>query len=167
MAARHICAILLMLGAASPGLAAQQCDFMATTGNEQYAETNIRAGPAATSKIVMTLEAMALVELHVTGRQGNWYRIDRITNAEIDKQLFRGTAWIHRSELVLSVAGGNHRLHSGPSKKSATVMRLVADGNLIDIIDCRGRWVKAIVDKQATGWMAPDAQCSNPMTTCS
>jgi len=27
--------------------------------------------------------------------------------------------------------------------------------------------VKAIVDKSATGWMAPDAQCSNPMTTCS
>ena len=167
MAVRHICAILLMLGASSPGLAAQQCDFMATTGNEQYESTNIRAAPAATSGVLMTLEPMALVELHVTGRQGNWYKVDRIINAELDKQLFRGTAWIHRSELVLSVAGGDHRLYSGPSRKSATVMRLTPDGNLIDIIDCRGSWVKAIVDKQATGWMAPDAQCSNPMTTCS
>ena len=166
MAVRHCCAILLMLGAAPPAIAAQ-CDFMAATGDEQYTATNVRASPASTARVVMTLEATAPVEVHVTGRQGDWYRVDRIIDAEQDKQLFKGTAWIHRSQLVLSVAGGSHRLYARPSRKAATVMRLVPDGNLIDIIDCKGRWVKAIVDKSAAGWMAPDAQCSNPMTTCS
>ena len=37
---------------------------------------------------------------------------------------------------------------------------LTGDGNLIDLVDCKGRWVKAVVDKKATGWLAPDAQCS-------
>jgi SH3-like domain-containing protein len=165
MAARHYCAILL-LGAASPAIAAQ-CDFMAATGDAQFTATNVRASPASNAKIVMTLEATAPVEVHVTGRRGDWYVVDRIIDAEQDRQLFKGTAWIHRSQLVLSVAGGSHRLYARPSRKSATVMRLVPDGNLIDIIDCKGSWVKAVVDKQATGWMASDAQCSNPMTTCS
>lgn len=102
MAARHYCAVLLMLGAASPALAAQ-CDFMAAKGDAQYTATNVGAAPASTAKVVMTLEARAPVEVHVTGRRGDWYHVDRIT----------------------------------------------------------------IVDKSATGWMAPDAQCSNPMTTCS
>jgi hypothetical protein len=68
--------------------------------------------------------------------------------------------------LLLSVAGGDHQLRSQPFKKSAGLMRLTPDGNVLDIVDCKGKWVKVIVDKQKTGWIAPDAQCSNPMTTC-
>jgi hypothetical protein len=166
MAVRRLGAIMLALALASPAIA-QQCDFMAATGDAQYTATNIRAAPSSTATIVMTLEATAPVEVHVTRRQGNWYRIDRIINAEEDKQIFRGTAWIHRSQLVLSVAGGDHRLYRAPDRTSAAVMRLTPDGNLLDIVDCRGRWIKAIVDRKTMGWMAPDAQCSNPMTTCS
>ena len=155
-----------MLGSASPAVA-QQCDFMAATGDEQYTATNVRASPSPSARVLMTIESAAPLEVHVTGREGHWYRVDRIIDAEQDKRLFSGTAWIHRSQLVLSVAGGDHRLYAGPSRKSPVVMRLTPDGNLIDVVGCKGRWVKAIVDKQATGWMAPDAQCSNPMTTCS
>jgi hypothetical protein len=166
MAVRGLCALTLALAPVSPALA-QQCDFMAATGDEQHTATNVRAAPESSATIVMTLEATAPVELHVTSRRGDWYQVDRIVDAEQDKPLFRGTAWIHRSQLVLSVAGGDHRLYAGPSKKAPVVMRLTPDGNLVDVIGCKGRWVKAIVDKQATGWLAPDAQCSNPMTTCS
>ena len=140
---------------------------MAATGDRQYTATNVRAAPASSATVVMTIESAAPDEVHVTGRQGHWYRIDRVVDAERDKPLFRGTAWIHRSQLVLSVAGGDHRLYAGPSRESPVVMRLTPDGNHIDVIGCKGRWVKAIVDDQATGWMAPDAQCANPMTTCS
>lgn len=166
MAVRALGAILLTFFAAMPALAAQ-CDFMAATGDAQYTATNVRAAPSSSAKVVMTIDSTAPFEVHVTGRQGQWYRVDRIVDAEQDKQLFSGMAWIHRSQLVLSVAGGDHRLYSAPSKASARVMRLIPDGNAIDIIDCKGPWVKAIIDKNATGWMAPDAQCSNPMTTCS
>lgn len=158
--------MLLALTPASPALA-QQCDFMAATGDAQYSATNVRAAPSASAKVVMTVDSTAPYEVHVTGRQGNWYRVDRIVDAEQDKVLFRGSAWIHRSQIVLSVAGGEHRLYSLPDRKSAVVMRLTPDGNLIDVVGCKGRWVKAIIDKQAAGWLAPDAQCSNPMTTCS
>ena len=156
------------MSASSPALAAtQRCDFTAATGDAQYSATNVRAAPSSAAKVLMTIESAAPYEVHVTGREGQWYRVDRVVDAEQDTRLFEGTAWIHRSQLVLSVAGGDHRLYSSPSKSSARVMRLIPDGNHIDIIDCKGPWVKAIVDKSATGWMAPDAQCSNPMTTCS
>ena len=167
MAVRGLSAVLLALALASPALAKPQCDFMAATGDEQYSATNVRAAPSSSAKVLMTIATAAPVEVHVTGREGNWYRVDRVVDAEQDKQLFSGTAWIHRSQLVLSVAGGDHRLYAGASRKSPVVMRLTPDGNLIEVVDCKGRWVKTIIDKTATGWMAPDAQCSNPMTTCS
>ena len=157
----------LAFGAAAAPAPARQCDFMAATGDSQYTATNVRASPSSSAKVVMTIESAAPYEIHVTGHQGNWYRVDRIVDAEQDKELFRGSAWVHRSQIVLSVAGGDHRLYSLPDRTSAVVMRLTPDGNLIDVIGCKGRWVKAIVDKGATGWLAPDAQCSNPMTTCS
>ena len=166
MGVRRLVAILVWLGAPSPAIG-EQCDFMAGTGDAQYSATNVRAGPSSSAKVVMSIEATAPYEVHVTGREGQWYRVDRILDAERDKILFGGTAWIHRSQLVLSVAGGEHRLYAGPNRKAPVVMRLTPDGNRIDVIDCKGGWVKAIVDRQATGWMAPDAQCSNPMTTCS
>ena len=167
MAVRMIGALLLTIASASPGLA-QPCDFMAATGDAQYTATNVREAPSRSAKVLLRIDSTASYEIHVTGRQGNWYRIDRVIDAEQDMPIFRsGTAWIHRSQLALSVAGGDHRLYAAPSKASPVVMRLTPDGNLIDVIDCKGRWVKAIIDKQATGWLAPDAQCSNPMTTCS
>lgn len=156
-----------MLTCASAPAAAAHCDFMAATGDARYTATNVRAAPSSSAKVVMAIESAAPYEVHVTGRQGDWYRVDRIADAEQDRILFRGTAWIHRSQLVLSVAGGDHRLYAGPAKRSPVVMRLTPDGNRIDVIGCKGRWVKAIVDEEATGWLAPEAQCSNPMTTCS
>lgn len=165
MAVRRLAAILLLIGVASPAVAGQ-CDFMAATGDAQYTATNVRAAASSSAKVVMAIESAAPYKVHVVGRQGPWYRVDRIIDAERDTTLFSRTAWIHRSQLVLSVAGGDHRLYSAPSKASARAMRLTPDGNAIDIVDCKGPWVKAIVDKKATGWLAPDAQCSNPMTTC-
>ena len=168
MTLRPATALMLVASFACPaGAQSARCDFTAATGDAQYSATNVRAAPSPKGKVLMTIEATAPVEVHSVGRSGDWYRIDRVSDAEQDKILFRGTAWIHRSQLVLSVAGGDHRLYARPSKTSAALMRLTPDGNLLDVIDCQGRWVKVVVDKAKTGWMAPDALCSNPMTTCS
>ena len=166
MPVREFGAILLTLCAASPALAAQ-CDFMAATGDAQYTPTNVRSAPYPKAKVVMTIDSAAPVEVHAVGNSGDWYRIDRIVDAEQDKELFAGTAWVHRSQLVLSVAGGDHRLYTRPTKAAPRIMRLIPDGNMLDVVGCRGSWVEVIVDKKTRGWMAPDAQCSNPMTTCS
>ena len=167
MTVRGLTAILLSVAAATPGVAAARCDITVTNADAEGTATNVRAGPSTTSKIVLTLENDALVELHVIASQGNWFRIDRIDDVEHDKNLFRGTAWIHRSQAGLSVSGGDHRLYGAPSRRSAVLLKLTPDGNMLELVDCRGEWVKAVVDEKTTGWMAPDAQCSNPMTTCS
>ena len=161
-------AMVLIVGAASPALAdPPRCDFTAATGDAKYTATNVRAAPSSSAKVLMTIDSAAPVEVHVIGREGNWYRVDRIDDAEQDKPLHRGAAWVHASQLVLSVAGGDHRLYARPTKASGQLMRLTPDGNALDIHDCQGRWVKVLVDGKTVGWMAPDAQCSNPMTTCS
>ncbi len=139
--------MLLMVGASSPGFAAgQRCDFTAATGDAQYTATNVRAAPSSSAKVLMTIDSAAPVEVHVTGREGNWYRLDRIDDVENDKPLHRGAAWVHGSQLVLSVAGGDHRLYARPTKSSAVLMRLTVDGNALEVRDCEGSWVKMLVD---------------------
>ena len=162
----ELSALFAAIAAASPAVGAQ-CDFTAATGDAKYTATNVRSAPSSTAKVLMKIESVAPVEVHVIGREGAWYRLDRILDAEQDRLLFAGTAWIHRSQLVLSVAGGDHRLYTRPNKASPRVMRLTPDGNRLDVVGCRGRWVEVVVDRKTRGWMAPDAQCSNPMTTCS
>ena len=163
-------AMALMLAASFAWPAAAQpaqCDIRVMNADPEGTATNVRAGPSTTSKVLFTLENEALVELHIVGRSGDWFRIDRVDDAEQDKRLFRGSAWIHRSQAGLSVAGGDHRLYATPSRQSKALMKLTPDGNALEILDCRGGWVKVVVDDKTPGWMAPDAQCSNPMTTCS
>src|SRR5688500_5672658 len=99
MPVREFGAILLMVCAASPALAAQ-CDFMAATGDAQYTPTNVRSAPSSKANVLMTIDSAAPVEVHVTDRKGSWYHVDRIVDAEQDKQIFAGTAWVHRSQLV-------------------------------------------------------------------
>src|SRR5687768_16885611 len=135
MPVREFGAILLMISAASPALAAQ-CDFMAATGDARYTPTNVRSAPSSKAKVVMTIDSAAPVEVHVTDREDNWYRVDRIVDAEQDKELFAGVAWIHRSQLVLSVAGGDHRLYTRPTKSAPRIMRLIPDGNMLDVVGC-------------------------------
>lgn len=169
MIVRPLAASLALAGLA-PAVAAPaavQCDVRVTIADPQGTPTNFRAGPARTARKLFDLPSDALVELHVIGRSGEWFLIDGIDNAETEQPIHRDRLWVHRSQLVLSVAGGDHRLYAGPNKASAALMKLTPDGNMLDLRDCQGDWVRVIVDNRQTGWMAPDAQCSNPMTTCS
>ena len=168
MLARSL-AIALALTGTSPADAApdRPCDLRTTIGDPSGTPTNFREKPSAMSRKLFNLPSDALVELHVVGRSGSWFEIDGIDNAETEQPIHRDRLWVHGSQLVLSVAGGDHRLRAAPSPKSPAIMKLTPDGNRLSLIDCQGAWAKVIVDGKKTGWMAPEAQCSNPMTTCS
>lgn len=145
---------------------AEQCDVRTSIASPDQTAINFREGPSRTARKLFDLPSDALVEVHVTGSKGEWFQIDGIDDAELDKPIERGRWWVHRSQLMLSVAGGYHYLYDAPVALAAKLMRLTPDGHMLELRACRGEWVQVVVDERKTGWMAPDAQCSSPMTTC-
>ena len=159
------CLAGLALLAASSGAVAAPCNFDAYFV-DQDPLTNIRAAPSTSSAVIARVDpgpAVARLREHRDG----WFRADSIIDYDTDKPLFTGSGWVHGSVIGISVAGGDHRLRARPSRRSAAIQRLTPDGNMLDLLDCSGEWVKVRVDGRAVGWMAPDAQCANPFTTCS
>jgi hypothetical protein len=44
--------------------------------------------------------------------------------------------------------------------------RLRADETRVTLIGCAGPWAQVRAGSRV-GWLSPDGQCSNPLTTCS
>ena len=137
---------------------------------DQDPTTNIRAAPSARATVVAKIDPASAVATWREAR-GAWFRVDSIIDYENDKPLFRGSGWVHSSVIGLSVGsgGGNDspKLYAAPTTRSAVLQKLTPDGNMLDLLDCRGDWMKVRVDKKKVGWMPPLAQCANPFTTCS
>ncbi|MGH6659590.1 MAG: SH3 domain-containing protein [Sphingomicrobium sp.] len=128
--------------------------------------TNVRAQPDAKSKVEARIDPTYSV-VRVTGVHGNWFRVSKIHDADNDMLLFEGDGWMHRSLLGLSVASGENWLMAEPNPAARKLLKLTPDGNRLEPLDCRGDWLKVTADGKATGWIAREAQCANPMTTCS
>lgn len=133
---------------------------------DQDPTTNVRAAPASTAKVIAKVDPANAVATIREARSG-WFRVDSIIDYENDKPLFRGRGWVHGSVLGLSVGSGEPKLYAEPSTHAMMLQRLTPDGNMLELIDCRGDWVKVRVDNTKMGWMASSSQCSNPFTTCS
>ena len=133
---------------------------------DQDKVSNVRLGPSSETEIEAKIDPSYAV-LHVTGVSGNWFHVTRIEDAETDMKMFEGSGWVHRSLLGLSVASGENWLMNAPDAGATKVLKLVPDGNLLQPLDCKGEWLKVLVDGKSTGWIDRAAQCSNPMTTCS
>lgn len=133
---------------------------------DQDKVSNVRSAPSSDSAIEAKIDPSYAV-LHVTGVSGNWFHVTRIDDADTDKRLFKGSGWVHRSLLGLSVASGENWLRGAPNAAARKLVKLTPDGNRLDPLDCKGEWLKVTVDGHATGWIDRAAQCSNPLTTCS
>jgi SH3-like domain-containing protein len=163
---RQLVTGLLLLSIASSA-AAETCK-LDVYFVDQDPTTNIRAAPSGQAKVVARVDPANAVAT-IREARGGWFRVDRVIDYENDKPLFRGSGWVHASVLGLSVGSGGEsgpKLYAQPTTRSAVVQKLTPDGNILDLVDCRGDWVKVRVDKKKTGWMAPSAQCANPFTTC-
>jgi SH3-like domain-containing protein len=103
----------------------------------------------------------------ITGQSGLWFRVSAIADAETDKNLnlFRGDGWVHSSLLGLSVANADPRLYARPQRQSRALTRLVAEETQVSLIGCDGAWAQVRAAGRV-GWLSPDGQCSNPLTTC-
>lgn len=145
-----------------------KCDTGAYLIDRDPNGTNVRSKPGKNSAIVKTLKSEDAIVVRLSGSSNGWFEISSAgtVGGETDKTLYEGRGWIHSSLVGMDVASGEPKLYAEPRKKSRVLMKLVPDGSEIKPIGCKGDWVQVRSGK-LTGWIPREAQCSNPLTTCS
>lgn len=168
---RH--SILAMMSAlavtsAAPAIGQRQgpaCDLSAYVIDRDARGLNVRAGPAATTRVLRVISNEGSAVARLRGQQGAWFRVTAITDAESGTALFRGDGWVHASLLSLSVANADPRLYARPLRQSRALARLVPEATQVTLVGCAGGWAR-IRAAGRIGWLSPGGQCSNPLTTC-
>lgn len=144
------------------------CDIEAYLNDPDKSGTNIRSQPDKNSSVVKLVKTENEMVAKITGSQNGWFEVSVVDEVgDDDRNLFKGRGWIHSSVLGIDVAYGEKQwLYAQNSKKSRTLMRLMPDQTQVKLVACKGTWAQVKTGK-LTGWMAREAQCSNPLTTCS
>ncbi len=128
---------------------------------------NVRSGAGNNYKIIGNLPTTtAGVVVELTASQGGWVQL---THAESPQGVeFQGTGWIYSQLLGTSTRGygsGGVSLYPTANTQSATLGR-IPEQTTVNLLSCDRTW--ALVEyKGLKGWIAPDAQCPSPFTTCS
>lgn len=147
------------------------CDVAAYVNEPDPRGLNVRSGPGTTHKIVGNLPDQQAegIEVHITGSQGDWVRIDRADEQGGERKFFRGEGWVYAPSLGVDGVGGftpsGTPLYAGPSK-GRVVARLPVEGGGARVRGCRGRWTQ-IEYKGRRLWGAPNTLCTLAITNCS
>jgi SH3-like domain-containing protein len=146
------------------------CDLDAYVVEEDEKGLNVRSGPGKDHKVIAVLTGDEDDEqtVHITGISSGWMRISTAQSLE-GKSLFKGTGWVFASKLGTSVrpdgkGGYEARLYQEPNVKSAVVGKVAAEDGTV-IVGCKGAWVQ-VKSEKIVGWLSPEGQCPNPVTTC-
>jgi SH3-like domain-containing protein len=142
------------------------CNFSTYIRDEDPNGTNIRSKPDKNSSILKTLKSEYDIGIEITGYSNGWFEIAGAEEVgDSDKVLFQGRGWIHSSLVGLDVAAPDPRLYAEPRKGSSILMKLKPDESRLTLLACQGEWVK-VQTSGKIGWLSPDGQCGNPLTTC-
>ena len=180
-----LCAVTPLLAGAGAGTRATQavaapttkCELAAYVGDPDPKGLNVRAGPGTRFPVVATIKVPqpareAGVVTTVLGATGQWLLIEGADDALEDpaKQLFRGRGWVYAPMLATEVnetrdGSPSVPLRREPRARSAVVTRL-RPGTSVTLVGCAGGWAR-IRSGRVEGWLSPESQCANPLTTCS
>ncbi|HVG31374.1 MAG TPA: SH3 domain-containing protein [Pyrinomonadaceae bacterium] len=162
-------------GIAQPvAAAAVRCDVAAYVVDPDPAGLNVRSGPGKASPVVATLKHTDYsVAMRITGATGQWVRIEKAFAEETDEELFKGPGWVYAPMLATqtndraALEGGKPsvKIFKGPGRRSGVVTLLPTETE-VNIIGCQGGWAQ-VRYKKFEGWLDPETQCANTLTTCS
>ncbi|HEV2866938.1 MAG TPA: SH3 domain-containing protein [Allosphingosinicella sp.] len=163
-------AILLTAMLASPAGAGERametpCSISAYVTDRDPHGLNVRAGPSTRAAVLRVVSNAGSGVAAVRARRGGWFRVAAIVDAESEAELFRGDGWVHRSLLHLDGTAADPRLYAAPRRDARVLARVDPDEADLVLIGCSGAWAQVHV-RGRTGWLSPDGQCSNPLTTC-
>lgn len=154
------------------------CNIEAFVIDPDPAGLNVRESPTAKSAIVGGVRFNELgTVVTVVGSENGWLLI---TGAEpTDEEPYEIRGWVSGQMVGTSLRCPDDEpgpdcmvsLHAERDTSSAVVRKLPLD-ETVRVVGCKGKWVEAQTMKgakaeRAKGWLEPDAQCPNPLTSCS
>ena len=150
------------------------CDLWVYVLDPDPQGVNVRRGPGKQFDAVAKLphDEYSLM-VHVTGASGQWVRVSEAERMESGENVFKGAGWVYGPGLATQTKNYSGldpeeprvKLHKEPSKRSAVVLRLPNEIE-VTLTGCKGRWAR-VRHKNVEGWLDPDSQCYNTLTTCS
>ena len=143
------------------------CEISAYVIDKDAKGLNVRSGPGSNYKIIGNLPTnTAGVIVDLTASLGDWVQLTKAQSPE--KVEFQGTGWVYAQLLGTSTRGYNSEgvsVYASANPQSNTVGRIPASTS-VKLLGCDRSWAFVEYEK-IKGWIAPDDQCSNPLTTCS
>ena len=164
--------LLVTLPAQALAQAETSCSVSANMLDEDPAGTNVRSGPGGGFAAIGRLPTDRTDLIEIVAAKGSWVKIARAIDEE-GETFFERQGWVYAPLLGMTVSwnpndpkkAGHHNLYAGPGGKSRVLGR-VAPEAAVTLESCQGKWVK-VKQHGRTGWLAPEAQCTNTKTTCS
>jgi SH3-like domain-containing protein len=155
---------LLLGGFPAAGHAQQTaCKIYAYVIDKDPQGLNVRKGAgtnfAVAGKILPDEDG---VIVDVIASAGGWLKIENAETVGGDSA-FSGSGWVFAS-LLATTTRMKTKLYAAPSAKSRALADLPGEEE-VSLLACRGAWAKVRYGSRQ-GWLAPDAQCGNPVTTC-
>ena len=146
-----------------------KCNVRAYIRGTEPETANVRTAPDKNSELLKSLTSKDQIVFYISGSSDNgWFEISKAETwgGETEETIFEGRGWIHSSNTDLSVAGSDPNLYAAPQKNSRVLKKLVVDASQALPVACKGEWMK-VKSGKLTGWLSPEGQCANPLTTCS
>ena len=152
--------------------AESSCSVSANLLVQDPAGTNVRSGPGGGFAAIGRLPTDRTDLIEIVAAKGSWVKIAKAVDEE-GETLFERQGWVYAPLLGMTVSwnpadpkkAGHHNLYAQPGGNSRVLGR-VAPEAAVTLESCQGRWVK-VKQHGRTGWLAPEAQCTNTRTTCS
>jgi SH3-like domain-containing protein len=150
--------------------AVKSCDIKGYVLDNDPNGLNVRATPDKSGKILRSLikdEDEILLDITAASGKG-WVKITNVWRSD-DDDLFKGTGWVFATMLATITKGYPNydspaKLYPSMSKKGKFLKQIPSESE-VTILDCHGSWAK-VSYKGTSGWLAPENQCGNPLTTC-
>ncbi len=145
------------------------CRFDAYIIDKDPQGLNVRSSPGSNQRVIAKIPTNTEgVIATVSACQGDWVQISQAETIG-GKAVFSGKkGWVYAPLLGTSTRGygskGGVFVYASPSSQSRKLGKIPATTQ-VKLLGGNGQW--AFVEyKNLKGWLAPEEQCGNPVTTC-
>lgn len=150
----------------SPASSQRSCQIGAYVIDKDPKGLNVRSGPGSDAKIIGALPTNTLaVIVTLTASQGDWVQVSKAEGPE--RREFQGSGWVYAPLLGTSTRGYATKsvtVYSSANTQSQVIGTIPSQRGT-KLLSCDRDW--ALVEYDGLkGWIAPEAQCPNPLTTC-
>lgn len=144
----------------------QTCNISAFVIDKDPKGLNVRSGPSASQDIIGNLPTTTVgVVVDITASKGDWVQLSKAESP--DKVEFQGAGWVSAKLLGTSTRGYGTKgvsVYKSANNQSSVVGSIPPETG-VTLLGCSQSW--ALVEYEGTkGWIEPEAQCANPLSTC-